>query len=629
VLLGVATFAYRYLSFTGFINDHFVHLAAAQQIVLGALPVRDFIERGLPLTEFVSAAGQLVLGEGLLSEAIIIAAGFAVAAACTMLAVYAISRSLFLAGALTAASVLIYPVSYGYPKLLPYAAAIAAAAAYASRPRAWVAALLGAVAGIGFLFRHDHGLLILGVVPIFMLATHGIALAAVRRTALATVVALIVASPFLIWVQTYDGLAGYFTEGIRFSAREAERSTWTKLPPFSLDRTKPLWRRLAHGPIVHIHWQPTLSDDGIRDAERRHDLTRLDSIGPGTWRYELHSWSRGALESVARDPQVEDTYGIDPSTFELTADNAPGLIDAVLVNAYAPDEGLRLRPNSVAVLFYLSWVLPVVSLVVLALRWRTLPDTVRAPIAMTVVLHLAMNTTLLRDPFDMRVRDLIIPIGTLVGFLLGLAWHARSSLAVRVTGRVGVCVISVAFIVICGAIGDVSRRMEVIHPDYTGDGLLRRVAELNRNYGPPYERTGREIESSHYAPLVHYVTRCTPPEARILSLTFAPEVLFYTRRGFAGGQVALTQGYYTTDRDAALLLERMGREDVPLVLMDSESEHDIESGYPTIMSVVHSRYREVLRTNVGPGKDFILLARTDRRALRTDDGRPCFTPAAR
>jgi hypothetical protein len=544
--MGAATFAYRYFSFTGFINDHFVHLAAAQQIVLGALPVRDFIERGLPLTELVSAAGQLVLGEGLRSEAVVIAAWFAVAAACTTLAVYAVSRSLFLAFALAAASVLIYPVSYGYPKLLPYAAAIAVAAAYASRPRPSRAALLGAVAGIGFLFRHDHGLLILGVVPIFMLATHGISLAAIRRTAIATVVAVIVASPFLIWVQTYDGLAGYFTEGIRFSAREAERSAWTDLPTLSLDHDKPLLRRLPPGPVIQVP-------------------------------------------------------------------------------VYAPDEGLRLRPNSVAILFYLSWVLPIVSLVVLVLRWRSLPDTVRAPVAMTVVLHLAMNMTLLRDPFDMRVRDLIIPIGTLVGFFLGLAWNARSNLAVRVMSRVGVCAMAVAFIVICGAIGDVSHRLEVIDRDYTGDGLLRRVAELNRNYGPPYERTGMEIESSHYAPLVHYVTRCTPPEARILSLTFAPEVLFYTRRGFAGGQVALTQGYYTTDRDAALLLERMGREDVPLVLMDSESEHDIEAGYPTIMSLVRSRYREVLRTNVGPGKDFILLAQTNRRAVRRDGGRPCFT----
>src|ERR1044071_2164264 len=82
-LVGAATFAYRYLSFAGFINDHFVHLAAAQQIVLGGPPVRDFVERGLPLMELLSAAGQMLMGEGLRSEAILVSLSFALAAGCT------------------------------------------------------------------------------------------------------------------------------------------------------------------------------------------------------------------------------------------------------------------------------------------------------------------------------------------------------------------------------------------------------------------------------------------------------------------------------------------------------------------------------------------------------------------
>jgi hypothetical protein len=47
-LLAVWTFGYRYLSFVEFSNDHFVHLSMAQQITQGALPVRDFVERGCP-----------------------------------------------------------------------------------------------------------------------------------------------------------------------------------------------------------------------------------------------------------------------------------------------------------------------------------------------------------------------------------------------------------------------------------------------------------------------------------------------------------------------------------------------------------------------------------------------------
>ena len=52
--LASLTIAYRYLSFTDFSNDHFVHLSVAQQITMGALPVRDFVERGLPLMPGIS-----------------------------------------------------------------------------------------------------------------------------------------------------------------------------------------------------------------------------------------------------------------------------------------------------------------------------------------------------------------------------------------------------------------------------------------------------------------------------------------------------------------------------------------------------------------------------------------------
>ena len=44
VALGLfaATLAWRFLTFTGFSNDHYAHLALAQQMLLGDRPVRDF-----------------------------------------------------------------------------------------------------------------------------------------------------------------------------------------------------------------------------------------------------------------------------------------------------------------------------------------------------------------------------------------------------------------------------------------------------------------------------------------------------------------------------------------------------------------------------------------------------------
>jgi hypothetical protein len=81
--LALSTVAYRYLSFTDFSNDHFVHLSVAQQITMGDLPVRDFVERGLPLMPLISAAGQALFGEGLRSELWVIATAYGIAAALT------------------------------------------------------------------------------------------------------------------------------------------------------------------------------------------------------------------------------------------------------------------------------------------------------------------------------------------------------------------------------------------------------------------------------------------------------------------------------------------------------------------------------------------------------------------
>src|SRR4026208_121556 len=85
VALALLTIAFRYLSFTDFSNDHFVHLSVAQQITMGALPVRDFAERGLPFVPLISAAAQVRLGEGLRSELWVIAIAYGSAAALTFL----------------------------------------------------------------------------------------------------------------------------------------------------------------------------------------------------------------------------------------------------------------------------------------------------------------------------------------------------------------------------------------------------------------------------------------------------------------------------------------------------------------------------------------------------------------
>jgi hypothetical protein len=154
-------------------------------------------------------------------------------------------------------------------------------------------------------------------------------------------------------------------------------------------------------------------------------------------------------------------------------------------------------------------------------------------------------------------------------------------------------------------------------------GLRARMRTIRRTLSPPDHHTGKR--SAAYGPLIDYVTTCTSPNSQLLTLTFAPEVFFYTHRAFAGGQVSLTPGYFVDDRNVGLMLERMAKQDVPLVVMDSETREEMMQ-YSRLGSYVEARYHEIGRFPMGPGKDFILLAENGRTALRPFGAQqlPCF-----
>ena len=48
LILFVLVASLRFLSLTGFPDDHYVHLAGAQQMLHGEWPSRDFVDLGAP-----------------------------------------------------------------------------------------------------------------------------------------------------------------------------------------------------------------------------------------------------------------------------------------------------------------------------------------------------------------------------------------------------------------------------------------------------------------------------------------------------------------------------------------------------------------------------------------------------
>src|SRR4030095_14600489 len=83
IIVALLAFGYRYTSLNGFSNDHFVHLARAQAMLAGDLPIRDYTEEGVPLTVRLSAGAQLLFGQSLFAEAVLVVTSLSVAAGVT------------------------------------------------------------------------------------------------------------------------------------------------------------------------------------------------------------------------------------------------------------------------------------------------------------------------------------------------------------------------------------------------------------------------------------------------------------------------------------------------------------------------------------------------------------------
>ncbi len=232
--LFVVALAWRFLTFSGFSDDHYAHVALAQQMLLGDRPIRDFSDPGWPLMYLLSAAAWVLTNGSMAGEWAIVAAGFALGAAWTVLAAYRLSGSLVIAIVVTATEILIYPRSYSYPKVAAYAAAAVAMIAIASNPSRRRIVATAALIAIAFLLRHDHGLFIgTGVTLCLLLASRrdGWAAGAHRViTLMFSVLAFLL--PWILFVMVNGGLIPYFQGGIEYSRGESNATRLTSLPLF-------------------------------------------------------------------------------------------------------------------------------------------------------------------------------------------------------------------------------------------------------------------------------------------------------------------------------------------------------------------------------------------------------------
>ncbi len=591
VFAGCLLYTFATASFT---NDDYLHLALAQQVVLGGVPVRDFIDPGELLFYGVSAAAQVLFGRDLLSEFLLDVLCLSVGHAIVFVLAFRATRSYLLSALVTIMCVLLAPRLYSYPKIVLYPLALTLIWRYADQRRDPTLVWLAVLTAVAFLFRHDHGVLI-GVATglMLVLSHHGQGWRVVSRKALlfggATTVLLL---PFLWFVHVNGGVLDYWRITVD-TARAEYRRTVQPFPSLQVEFAGIVPVPRALEPHVAVRWKPGVSESTRRDLATRFHLSDPVETVEGakrTWTYSLNDTSRDNIAAMVWDEHVEDTAGVNRSTFVVESD--------------------RTNPNAIAWFYYLTILLPPLTLLVCAvdvvvLKRRPsspLMDHEREKIVAAAVLAALMHLFLLRSTSSVAVADVSSLTAVLAAWLLarglrqdhlrrewrgvGDALNVRHVAAFLTRnswpfGRAAVtlAVVGISYVAVWETAGGVLLA-EML--DGRIQPLAAKVADLRRSSAPFGEEVAR------------YVHECTSEHDRLLVATeYAPNIYYRSGRGFAAGRPYFLTSLAPSAASRAFSLARLRSERVPIVLSSGADYPGFARAYPPIDEYLRTYYREV------------------------------------
>ncbi len=243
--VGALAFGFRLVTLRDLTNDHYMHLAWAQQLLFGQLPGRDFVDPGMPLMYTLSAFVQH-LWPGPFSEGVLTCILLALAASATFLVATELTGSIAFGVAAALFEIAMVPRLYSYPKILVPAVALLLIQHYLRRQSRIRLVWLAAWTGVAVLFRHDLGVYAAAGIGAALLVAHGVNWRQTLRVLTEYTVALVaLMSPYVLFVLWSEGLGEHLHEAIEFAKGEAhQRFVTPPAFPFWSNVDSTSWSRM-------------------------------------------------------------------------------------------------------------------------------------------------------------------------------------------------------------------------------------------------------------------------------------------------------------------------------------------------------------------------------------------------
>jgi hypothetical protein len=582
-VVAAAVFLYSWLyrfndpggSFAGLTDDHFFYVVRGWQILFGDLPVRDFVDHGAPLYYYLAYAVQVILGRGTLSELVFSTTLLSLAAAGTFWLATMASGWIPAGIVATVFHVWLAPRFYNYPKVLVYAVAIPLIWSFIDRPRASTRFWIALLTVVAFLLRHDHGVFVAVAMAVALLLMSELTWSArLRHAVIYGALVLSLAMPYLLFIQWNGGLGGYFRQASAWAERDR-------------DRAPVAWPGLVDNP------------DGVSDAAR----------------------------------------------------NGGAVTRAIAT----------VRDNRVAWIYYIEIALPLLALALLAMSrdgFRPTWPRARAKLVIVAALAIVLDAGFLRSPLEARLADPSVPIVIILAWLVvavamlcgrakvGPAHHLRqgSGGPPELYAKAEAGPHAPLWLVRLIAVPSTVVIVMVLYLSVSAD-FYRRLdkAAMTDRFGKPFERVGhiaRQMREEwslatwmardtrpDLVTLSLYVNACTNPGDRVLVQAYMPQVLGLARRAFAGGHADLRPGFFKTEEAQRLVVERLQRQSVPMILLETgDSLGGFRDSFPIVTAHIDRHY-QIAATRVFDGRFGVtLFVRRDAKPEGTWEplGWPCY-----
>jgi hypothetical protein len=213
-------------------------------------------------------------------------------------------------------------------------------------------------------------------------------------------------------------------------------------------------------------------------------------------------------------------------------------------------------------------------------RTRNSVEFSHAKIGAVALLSICVSIFILRDPIGARLGAAAPPALVLAAWIVG-QWLPRG-LSKPLLATLAVIVFASALVML----------------QQQGRRLLRAPAALARRVSAVTTALGAAPPGRIYFPdngalagMATYLRACTPISGRVLVTWFAPEVFFFSERGFAGGMVVFLGEHWSSQQDQGRTIEQLDAQLVPLAILQNESSEGFRSTFPLVAAYLDAEYR--------------------------------------